>query len=115
MIWRTILTRATVLDSTFGVGGIVTTDLAGDWDFAHGMALQPDGKIVVVGRTRNVQNSQYDIVVARYTSAGVLDATFGSGGVVITSIGAFDSGHAVALQPDGGIVVAGLAEGVYSP
>lgn len=98
------------LDTTFNHTGIVTTSIGGNLDTAQSVALQPDGKIVVAGYSRN--NLGYDdFAVARYTISGVLDSTFNNGGVVTTSIGsADDQGGTVALQPNGKIVVAGLSK-----
>jgi uncharacterized delta-60 repeat protein len=82
------------LDSTFGVGGLVMTDFGG-FDQANGVALQPDGKIVVVGPLGGA------LGVARYNPDGSLDATFGSGGKVVTDVGAFSEGaFDVAIAAD---------------
>ena len=71
------------------------------------MAVQADGKIVVAGQCYN-DSGGIDFCVARYSSAGVLDAGFGAGGKVITPIGALVGyAYAVAVQADGKIVVAG--------
>jgi uncharacterized delta-60 repeat protein len=101
------------LDSSFGVGGIVTTDLAGDWDFGHAIALQPsDDKVVVAGRTRRGSHSDYDFALARYDFDGNLDGSFGNSGIVSTSVtSSFDSINGLAVQPDGKIVAAGLGDG----
>ena len=90
------------LDSTFGTAGYVTTtDAASIWDLED-IAIQPDGKIVAVGRANN------DFGVVRYTSGGVLDTTFDGDGIVTTNFGSStDKASAVALQGDGKIVVAG--------
>jgi uncharacterized delta-60 repeat protein len=96
-----------VLDTSFGAGGIVTTALAeDDYFYVTDAALQPDGKIVVVGQVYTATNSSYDVVVARYLTNGVLDASFGAGGLAIHDLGMDDIGEAIALQPDGRIVVA---------
>ncbi len=96
-----------VLDATFGAGGILTTALTeDDYFYVTDAALQPDGKIVVVGQVYTATNSSYDLVVARYLTNGVLDASFGAGGLAIHDLGMDDSGEAVALQSDGRIVVA---------
>ena len=94
------------LDPTFGVGGIVTTAIGpGDEDI-QAMALQPDGKIIAVGRTLN--GGFDDFAVARYLPSGALDPTFGVGGIAITSVGpGDDSARDVAIQFDGKIVVTG--------
>jgi uncharacterized delta-60 repeat protein len=96
------------LDASFGGDGKVTTEFGGD-DTA--MALQSDGKIVMVG------GSITDFVLARYNADGSLDAGFGSGGLVTTSLMtgvAEEVARAVAIQPDGKIVVAGYT-GVFRP
>jgi uncharacterized delta-60 repeat protein len=98
------------LDTSFGVGGKVTTDLTGDNDQARGIAIQPDGKIIVVGPAKHT-GYFHDFAVARYNSNGTLDASFGTNGWVFTHFGgAHDFAYAVALQTDGKIVVAGAAE-----
>lgn len=97
------------LDNTFGSGGIVTTDFGTNDDYARAIALQPDGKIVVAGY--GGIGTVYNFVVARYDPTGTLDPTFGTGGKVTTAVGSFGSlGQAVAIQPDGKIVVAGYSE-----
>lgn len=95
------------LDPTFGNGGIVTTSI-GNGAEGFAVALQPDGQIVIAGRSKS--GSRTDFALARYTITGTLDATFGSGGVVTTSIGGnYDVGQAVAIQSDGKIVVVGFS------
>ncbi len=91
-------------DSTFGSGGVVTYN-ASDFDWGRGVAIQPDGKIVVTGSI--IGPSSYDLLVLRYNSNGTLDPTFGNGGVVTYDGGSRDDGNAVAIQQDGKIVVAG--------
>ena len=86
------------LDPTFGNGGIVIGGVPYTLANAEGMALQADGKIVVVG-------DAYDFRVARYNPNGSLDTSFGGGGVVVTP--GIGSAYSVAIQADGKIVVAG--------
>ena len=94
-------------DTGFGNGGKVTTDFAGKDDFGYSVALQPDGKIVVAGFATNASGGT-DFAMARYTTAGVLDTGFGTGGKVTTDFaGKNDFGSSLALQPDGKIIVAG--------
>ena len=69
------------------------------------MAVQPDGKIVAVGRSYYYSGS--DIVLARYNTDGSLDAGFGAGGKVTTNISTYSEAFALAVQPDGRILVAG--------
>jgi uncharacterized delta-60 repeat protein len=94
------------LDSTFGVGGKVTTPVGTRDDAAYALAIQPDGKILVTGETD--AGSNYDVALVRYNTNGTLDSTFGAGGKVTTPIGSRDdTASAVAVLPDGKIVVAG--------
>ena len=75
------------------------------------MAIQADGKLVVVGQTyQNNDFSGEDFVVARYNPDGTLDRTFGSRGRVRTDFpGLAAVPSSVVIQPDGKIVVAGGA------
>ena len=99
------------LDLNFGIGGRVTTDFAGARDWAVALALQSDGKIVAAGGTgRGLSTSTTDFAISRYNSDGSLDATFGFGGKVTTDFsGLDDSVYALAIQSDGRIVAAGVA------
>lgn len=97
------------LDSTFGTGGTVTSLLGGNDGNSQviGLAIQSDGK-VVVGISNLQQGFGPMFIVARLNVNGSLDATFGSAGVVETQIGEFGAvASALALQPDGKILLAG--------
>ena len=98
------------LDLTFGTGGKVTTDF-GSFENGYSTALQPDGKIVVVGRAFLSSNGNTDnFAVARYNTNGTLDTSFDGDGKVITIVGTGNStAYSVAIQSDGKIVVAGVA------
>lgn len=99
------------LDADFSADGIATTHFAPiGVDHAMGVAIQPDGRIVVVGSTQ--QDLQTHVALARYMPDGTLDPDFGTGGQVVTMIGAnpvliADVAFDVAIQPDGKIVVVG--------
>jgi uncharacterized delta-60 repeat protein len=80
---------------------------------AEDVAVQPDGRIVVVGELIDGRSNWY-FGAFRYLPNGELDQTFGSGGWVDTELGSFEFPHAVALQPDGGIVVAGEGDCRYA-
>ena len=99
------------LDPTFGVGGMVMTDLNHSTDIASAVAIQVDGKLVVVGTSyKNNDFSDEDFVVTRYNTDGTLDTTFGRGGKVRTDFpGLAAVPSSVVIQPDGKIVVAGGA------
>lgn len=97
------------LDPAFGAGGRVQTDFGSTTDYGYGVAIQSDGRIVVVGQTGN------DFALARYNTGGSLDATFGLGGKVATDFsGGMDSGRGVAIQSDGKIVVAGYTTSSFA-
>ena len=92
------------LDTTFSGDGRLTTDFDGGTDAAHALALQPDGRIVLGGE------SEGDFAAARYEPGGQLDSSFGGDGLVRTDFaGGSDVAYALALQPDGKLVLAGSA------
>ena len=99
-------------DGTFGTGGKATFDIVtGQSDAAHSLAVQPDGKLIVAGTTYRGANK--DVVVIRLTTAGALDATFGTGGKAIANyvgLNSDDDCRSVALQSDGKIVVGGSVD-----
>ena len=107
------LTASGGLDSGFGTGGKVTTDFNGGADLARGVAVQSDGRIVAAGYTGN-SGGDYDFALARYNADGSLDTGFDTDGKVTTSFGGVEFGHAVAVQPDGRIVVAGYTGGDFA-
>lgn len=74
---------------------------------AYSCAVQTDGKILAAGYT--VINKVDQLIIARYSTAGTLDATFGATGTVITSVGTGAHIQSIALQADGKIVAAGFA------
>jgi len=97
------------LDTSFGSGGKVTTSISSGNDSALSVAIQSDGKIVVAGY-KYVGTDNDDIAVVRYTDTGTLDGTFGSGGIVTTSIGSGkDWAYSVVIQSDDKILVAGYS------
>jgi len=97
-----------ILDPGFGTGGTVTTDFNGGTDRAYAVAVQPDGSIVVAGHATTATRTGSEFALARYTAAGVLDQSFGTGGRVTTDVqGEASFGFAAALAPGGEIIVAG--------
>jgi uncharacterized delta-60 repeat protein len=106
-----------IIDSTFGVHGIVTTPIRypGD-DHGNSVALQIDGKIVVTGYSMD-NNYKYDFATIRYNTNGTLDNYFGTMGKVITdfgNIGDDDIANSVAIQLNGKIVVGGSSSGDFA-
>ncbi len=111
-----------IRDTSFGTDGVVTTSLSGNiafyLDCIFGIALQSDGKIVVVGgKNVNAGNGTAGVgpvALVRYTSTGSLDATFGQNGIVTLTISDLaagadhsDRGNGIVLQPNGKIVITG--------
>ncbi len=105
------LSAQSFLDPTFGTGGYVTLSVSNMFEQFHGIVVQPDGRIVVAGHA--ALSAKTHPLVARFTSDGVLDPSFSSGG---WSLGPgpdwYDPGmyYGVALQPDGKIVCVGKAK-----
>jgi uncharacterized delta-60 repeat protein len=95
------------LDATFGTGGTATVAFGSLANPLGGAVRQPDGKIVIAGYTQDGE----DVAVARLTTDGSPDATFGTGGKSTVEFGAATFGNAVALAPNGRIVVAGQKTG----
>jgi uncharacterized delta-60 repeat protein len=96
------------LDPGFGVGGKVTTDIAGFRDVASSIAVQTDGKILISAGSNNGTNN--DFCVVRYNSDGTVDNTFASSGKYVTDFQGFDDGaSSLIIQTDGKIVLSGGA------
>ncbi|HEX8733838.1 MAG TPA: FG-GAP-like repeat-containing protein, partial [Pyrinomonadaceae bacterium] len=98
------------LDSDFAAGGIFRYDFGSGSDEAMGIALQPDGKIVVAGKA-NVNPFAADTAfgIIRLNPNGTFDSAFGTNGVVITNFfSSLDEATEVALQPDGKIIATGF-------
>ena len=88
-------------DTTFGDGGYVSTDF-GLFSFATDVAIQPDGRIVVVGDGGNG-----DFAIARFLGNGALDPSFSGDGKATLALGALIDRVSVKLQPTGAIVISG--------
>jgi len=102
------------LDTSFDGDGKVMTAIGSSSDFARAAAVQPDGRIVAAGAA--AISGKYDVALARYRPDGTLDVTFHTDGKATTPVGANDDiANAMAIQPDGKIVVAGAAhDGSYN-
>jgi uncharacterized delta-60 repeat protein len=97
------------LDTTFGAGGLVTTDFAGGFDSIAGVVVQSDGKIVGAGRAGTIDYNR-SFGLAQYLGDGSLDSSFGAGGKVTTQVTPYGGEiNAVVIDPDGKLVVAGEA------
>jgi uncharacterized delta-60 repeat protein len=105
------------LDGSFGTNGRVVTSLTGNDDQAYSVGIQPTGRIVLAGFSDNAAITFQDFSLARYTSTGTLDTSFGLSGIVTTDLGTInnvsataDQAYALAIQPDNKIVVAGFSD-----
>jgi uncharacterized delta-60 repeat protein len=105
-LWRYSLSATPV--STFGTAGKVTTLLAASKEaHATAMARQSTQKILLAGHIYDSSASSYDAAIARYTTAGVLDTTFGTSGIALTGQSGTAAVTSIAVQPDDRIVAAG--------
>lgn len=101
-------TTAGVLDATFGSGGTtITLPPSADFAYANGVAIDSNGKIVVVGGVSI--SGVINFFVARYTTAGVLDNTFATGGIYTYSGPDFSEAKSVVIDANGKIVLCGSA------
>src|SRR5580704_2907072 len=101
-------TSAGELDTSFGTNGITITTFDAIGFDPIGFAVQPNGDILVGGVATN-KAGQHGFGLARYTSNGVLDTTFGTNGLVAIKVGSrSDAPSALLLQPNGQIVMGGF-------
>ncbi len=110
------LSSSGTFDNGFGIGGKVITSLGNLNDLAQTIQLQPDGKILVGGATNinGAAPSPYqnagDFVLLRYNADGTLDSAYGRHGIITTNFLNSDMAYSSAIQPDGKIVLAGVAD-----
>jgi uncharacterized delta-60 repeat protein len=92
---------------TFAGATVIPFDLGGTLaDRATGVKLQPDGKIVIAG-TVEVSDTESDFALVRLNADGTYDSTFDVDGKLTIDFGGNDSGNALAIGPNGRIVIAG--------
>lgn len=96
------------LDASFGINGIVTTNIGSSLDRARSISLQEDGKIILSGYSHLI--GSYDFTLVRYIPNGGLDPSFGTNGIVITPLESlYSSINSSVIQSDGRIIVAGTS------
>ncbi len=101
------------LDTTFNGTGKLTIAFGNNEDVANAVAIQNDGKILVVGHT--FTGSYKDVAVSRINANGTLDTTFGTGGKVTTDLaGNNDSATCIAINADGKFAVGSFTYGAGS-
>jgi uncharacterized delta-60 repeat protein len=101
------------IDTSFGNNGVTLVQLPGGDSSASGVAVQSDGAIVIAGTAIGPGGGGQEFGIVRLTPGGVLDPTFGAGGIVLEQFRpGQDKGGAqsVVVGRDGRIVVAGLGE-----
>ena len=102
------------LDASFGTGGKVVTSTGIYSDGSNSVKVQADGKIVVAGYSMNAAGTNNDFTIVRYTSVGILDNTFGTGGIVRSPIGNGSLAYSLFINPNGKIIVSGTSfNGTY--
>jgi uncharacterized delta-60 repeat protein len=98
------------LDTSFNGVGYMTFHLGTSSEVLYNIVAQPDGNILVCGHSGGAVNAPF-FAVARITTNGVLDSTFGSGGIVLEVFSTYDStASSIAVQPDGKIIVGGVTK-----
>lgn len=101
-------TSSGALDTAFDTDGKQTVDIAASYDFAYGVALQQDYKIVLVGSAGTGVGTNFGLT--RLNANGTVDTAFGTSGRVVTDFfGDEDAANAAVVQPGGKILVAGHA------
>jgi uncharacterized delta-60 repeat protein len=99
------------LDPAFGQAGKAVLQVGTDTGIPEAIALEPDGKIVVAGYAYQAPGTNGDMVVVRLTPTGRFDTGFGTGGIEFIPMpvdSSLESASAVAVAPDGKVVVAGV-------
>ena len=94
------------LDTSFGSGGKVSTNVGVGDDIALSVAIQSDGKVVAAGYSKSDGNLS-NISLVRYNADGSQDATAGFFGMKVTDISDRDRANSVVIQSDGKILVGG--------
>lgn len=94
------------LDNTFGTNGFVRTDYG--TDYAEGLIIQNDGRIVVSGYSQSHTEAIYKAVVLCYDNTGSLDPLFGTNGMIRIQLGQQDADvSAMCVDNNDQIVIGG--------
>ena len=102
------------VDTSFGTSGVANVNFGTATSNGYAVALQADSRIVVSGKVFSSSTSTDDFAVARLTTSGALDTSFGTNGVVGTDFGNHNRLFGMALLSNGKIVGAGETGGAYS-
>jgi uncharacterized delta-60 repeat protein len=95
------------LDTSFGEQGSLTADFDNEKDVAHAVARLADGRLLVAGVVRP-EGGTDDFAVARFLADGTIDTSFGVDGWTVVDLdGSTDTLRDLAVQADGGMLLAG--------
>lgn len=112
------LANGSGLDSSFGIGGIVLLNIAGDQEYGTAVAIQSDGRIVLAGTLDSVL-VEPRMAAVRLLASGALDTSFAGGDGLFDEVFAasYDRSlaHSVTVQSDGRILLGGAARKAFSP
>lgn len=101
-------------DATFGNGGIQNIDFINNVEgYSYAIAIQSDNKILVGGTEFNYTTNT-DFAIARLTTSGILDTSFGTGGTVYTPLTGSQRATSIDIQSDGKILVGGSSDGMFA-
>jgi uncharacterized delta-60 repeat protein len=107
---RALMSGPGSLDATFNGTGIRTHSMMGaGWSGENFVAVQADGKPLVEGNVLNAKTRQGEIGLTRFNVDGSIDAGFGTNGVASVGADAGASAMGITIQPDGKILVCGMA------
>jgi uncharacterized delta-60 repeat protein len=111
LFYLSVSSQNVSLDPSFNFNGKVRTAVGDSHSIANALAIQNDGKIVVVGRGFLSKNENF--IITRYLQNGQLDNSFNTTGVVMTDfMNQSDEVYSVVIQPDGKILVAGRSTAI---
>ena len=107
--WNSAMASEGDLDPSFGIGGKSSADITGRLldDSVGDIALLTDGRILVAGTTSSGFPSEHDAAVLVFSPDGSIDRSFGQAGRVLIDEGGNEFCYAVAVQPDGRILLGG--------
>ncbi len=97
------------------IGALTTRQDLGEPDHTVGLALQGDGKVLVSNRTGGTSGGSGNFAVARVTTDGKLDTTFGDNGIVTADFGGDDDADALVVQGTGEILAVGTTDAGGTP
>jgi uncharacterized delta-60 repeat protein len=96
------------LESAFGTGGKTYAALPNGYSRGQAVAILGDGSVVVAGGASSFTTGETHFAAVKFSATGALDSTFGASGFAVASVGGDDeTAHAVLVQTDGKLVLAG--------